>query len=161
MFQSTYLYKVRHIGRTNTTTSISFNPRTYIRYDIQGSFTSLGINKFQSTYLYKVRPSKSPAILPVKGFQSTYLYKVRPAVLLDMPRVILFQSTYLYKVRRGRRRGFLGRSSFNPRTYIRYDLFWRQFTHQPQGFNPRTYIRYDSVMCLHNITSRVSIHVPI
>ena len=33
LFQSTYLYKVRHIGRLILFRIISFNPRTYIRYD--------------------------------------------------------------------------------------------------------------------------------
>ena len=33
VFQSTYLYKVRPITKTSGKTSLSFNPRTYIRYD--------------------------------------------------------------------------------------------------------------------------------
>ena len=33
MFQSTYLYKVRHIKTTLDNLFIGFNPRTYIRYD--------------------------------------------------------------------------------------------------------------------------------
>ena len=32
---------------------------------------------------------------------------------------------------------------FNPRTYIRYDLFYDSSYQRIKGFNPRTYIRYD------------------
>ena len=32
-FQSTYLYKVRHKAKCSRSSSVSFNPRTYIRYD--------------------------------------------------------------------------------------------------------------------------------
>ena len=39
-------------------------------------------------------------------------------------------------------------TSFNPRTYIRYDNV--DFTHESMGicFNPRTYIRYDLVVLI-------------
>ena len=35
LFQSTYLYKVRHIGLSEVAGKKRFNPRTYIRYDIE------------------------------------------------------------------------------------------------------------------------------
>ena len=53
-FQSTYLYKVRHVQMVGPMIVIGFNPRTYIRYDTSGMQT-LSAKKFQSTYLYKVR----------------------------------------------------------------------------------------------------------
>ena len=54
MFQSTYLYKVRPSHSRSKRRLLSFNPRTYIRYD---PFLVLVLKsvKFQSTYLYKVR----------------------------------------------------------------------------------------------------------
>ena len=36
-------------------------------------------------------------------------------------------------------------SSFNPRTYIRYDVLRSASTFNSGGFNPRTYIRYDTL----------------
>ena len=78
-------------------------------------------------------------------FQSTYLYKVRLLQRLYAWLVLRFQSTYLYKVRHI----FLVVvnivfSSFNPRTYIRYDIHYFPQTCSSHSFNPRTYIRYDS-----------------
>ncbi len=55
-----------------------FNPRTYIRYDGAAYAKTLAETKFQSTYLYKVR------LEPYHGYPYGY--------------------------------------GFNPRTYIRYDL---------------------------------------
>ena len=77
LFQSTYLYKVRPTHNSNKRLCVSFNPRTYIRYDGIKRFT-LGISLFQSTYLYKVRRIWRLRHLTSKMFQSTYLYKVRP-----------------------------------------------------------------------------------
>ena len=58
-----------------------------------------------------------------------------------------FQSTYLYKVRRETSQASKARilNSFNPRTYIRYDLISVNITKIINSFNPRTYIRYDSL----------------
>ena len=79
MFQSTYLYKVRH------TLGIII----------------LLVLLFQSTYLYKVRPDWLPSPGGIaKLFQSTYLYKVRPIRMYSAIPSSVFQSTYLYKVRR-------------------------------------------------------------
>ena len=39
MFQSTYLYKVRHDIKTTGSYTVGFNPRTYIRYDIQKAWS--------------------------------------------------------------------------------------------------------------------------
>ena len=55
MFQSTYLYKVRH----------------YL------TFVPVPLIGFQSTYLYKVRPFVEFFSTDDEQFQSTYLYKVR------------------------------------------------------------------------------------
>ena len=50
---------------------------------------------------------------------------------------------------------------FNPRTYIRYDVAIIGPATSAGGFNPRTYIRYDRSMS-EGVTDRpVSIHVPI
>ena len=79
--------------------AICFNPRTYIRYDIERTGSTFTVIRFQSTYLYKVRQ-----------------FVIFVALLH-----YLFQSTYLYKVRQSQ---FFGGScyyGFNPRTYIRYD----------------------------------------
>ena len=54
-------------------------------------------------------------------FQSTYLYKVRPSKSISSSTILLFQSTYLYKVRLQACPVTCIFSSFNPRTYIRYD----------------------------------------
>ena len=66
-----------------------------------------------------------PMMFPIqtKMFQSTYLYKVRQKFDFDLKTEILFQSTYLYKVRL--LDGFIALRllGFNPRTYIRYDIF--------------------------------------
>ena len=57
--------------------------------------------------------------------------------------------------------GTSGNSSFNPRTYIRYDLFYQIHNANINSFNPRTYIRYDSDTNYRVKFSFVSIHVPI
>ena len=100
-----------------------FNPRTYIRYDLARHVSYVLLIRFQSTYLYKVRLFLVLRLVVLFGFQSTYLYKVRLSVKHSRRNIFTFQSTYLYKVR-----PTLGLSqnkisiSFNPRTYIRYDL---------------------------------------
>ena len=120
-FQSTYLYKVRHIKRGYLTFFFSFNPRTYIRYDYLNVW-GWKIVVFQSTYLYKVRP-RSDSYIPYKGrFQSTYLYKVR------------LKENGISRIEQ----------CFNPRTYIRYDFHKPILSFGLLCFNPRTYIRYDS-----------------
>ena len=99
---------------------------------------------FQSTYLYKVRLYKRRGLITRLMFQSTYLYKVRLFGKNLLLRRMLFQSTYLYKVRRINSQGIFHSRSFNPRTYIRYDLL--PSSHKSRHvirFNPRTYIRYD------------------
>ena len=99
----------------------SFNPRTYIRYDLSPIANLNFLCLFQSTYLYKVRRAN---VLPEDiniVFQSTYLYKVR---------LLLFGIPSMPKC-------------FNPRTYIRYDIFFPVFFSIKVSFNPRTYIRYD------------------
>ena len=55
MFQSTYLYKVRRLVRFQFPIFMSFNPRTYIRYDLMDRVALTTWTVFQSTYLYKVR----------------------------------------------------------------------------------------------------------
>ena len=51
--------------------------------------------------------------------------------------------------------------SFNPRTYIRYDHFGLDWEHHRHSFNPRTYIRYDYSLTHFAMVRIVSIHVPI
>ena len=58
----------------------------------------------------------------------------------------VFQSTYLYKVRLYFNKNWYIINSFNPRTYIRYDVVWSWFNGFYRCFNPRTYIRYDCMM---------------
>ena len=99
LFQSTYLYKVRHLNLIKVRLCSCFNPRTYIRYDFCCFAPSNSQQRFQSTYLYKVRPSGGTDKCSTPLFQSTYLYKVRPCRHVRL--LFLF--------------------SFNPRTYIRYD----------------------------------------
>ena len=140
MFQSTYLYKVRHN---------EFSHKILSR-------------QFQSTYLYKVRRMIATIRGGGRRFQSTYLYKVRRFCFLSTDRTPLcfnprtyirydkhrlnlpenhyrFQSTYLYKVRQHVSCAYIIK----------------------RGFNPRTYIRYDIKTTLNNFLIRVSIHVPI
>ena len=77
-FQSTYLYKVRpFFVAKNRDRTVSFNPRTYIRYDTLSFEIYQYYPAFQSTYLYKVRHSNWGVRRSAAGFQSTYLYKVR------------------------------------------------------------------------------------
>ena len=52
-------------------------------------------------------------------------------------------------------------TSFNPRTYIRYDVAELAKIICQNGFNPRTYIRYDGFFFAPCGTCEVSIHVPI
>ena len=122
---------------------VSFNPRTYIRYDgWQPMICVLG-KVFQSTYLYKVRHDILLACNVLILFQSTYLYKVRPHICFHPLAICQFQSTYLYKVRQCRKTVIVLNGSFNPRTYIRYDGVLCSLLTSQTGFNPRTYIRYD------------------
>ena len=116
-----------------------FNPRTYIRYDMNVFKARFSSFKFQSTYLYKVRRMSEFEIARVYGFQSTYLYKVRHKALEQILQGLQFQSTYLYKVR------------------LSKVLLHSQIT----CFNPRTYIRYDAVKTYYYTYEAVSIHVPI
>ena len=76
---------------------------------------------FQSTYLYKVRRDANDNIKMDKRFQSTYLYKVRLGGDDIEQGAARFQSTYLYKVRLFNMMQNKIITSFNPRTYIRYD----------------------------------------
>ena len=139
---------------------VSFNPRTYIRYDIHSAVKSW-MRMFQSTYLYKVRLnghswfkyeycfnprtyirydfSQCHQEREANQFQSTYLYKVRLLNISLKMNMVMFQSTYLYKVRLSE---YTGKS-------------------EPYSFNPRTYIRYDAKGITIQYTQRVSIHVPI
>ena len=55
----------------------------------------------------------------------------------------MFQSTYLYKVRQYSQSSLCSVFCFNPRTYIRYDVFTLSKNNGIFSFNPRTYIRYD------------------
>ena len=82
VFQSTYLYKVRHELGIRSKRQTGFNPRTYIRYDLLSNSFYKCI-KFQSTYLYKVRPFGGSNNVADVLFQSTYLYKVRPKQTSD------------------------------------------------------------------------------
>ena len=77
---------------------LSFNPRTYIRYDFT-SLLNLRLNRFQSTYLYKVR-------LIIAVFKSKkHGFNPRTYIRYDRSDIVVCQ---LFKC-------------FNPRTYIRYD----------------------------------------
>ena len=99
VFQSTYLYKVRH-----------------------GSLWSLSPEEmFQSTYLYKVRPFDCCSDGNRYSFQSTYLYKVRPLLTRFWTLAWCFNPrTYIrYDCMPCPEMPYSG--SFNPRTYIRYD----------------------------------------
>ena len=49
--------------------------------------------------------------------------------------------------------------SFNPRTYIRYDTFTISKPLRQNSFNPRTYIRYDCITNNANIYSLLSMHL--
>ena len=54
--------------------SVSFNPRTYIRYDVADRAAWDGGLWFQSTYLYKVRPTQDIYIMPTHSFNPrTYI----------------------------------------------------------------------------------------
>ena len=100
---------------------------------------------FQSTYLYKVRPSAHFSRLRGSQFQSTYLYKVRLDIINFSIHSHKFQSTYLYKVRLASTSSDRAEdTSFNPRTYIRYDVLRMPKRRRSNSFNPRTYIRYDT-----------------
>ena len=48
---------------------------------------------------------------------------------------------------------------FNPRTYIRYDIDCPCTMRAKIGFNPRTYIRYDCITNNANIYSLLSMHL--
>ena len=112
----------------------SFNPRTYIRYDLSFFKVPLRTLWFQSTYLYKVRLDRWKKRTKRDMFQSTYLYKVRlcKAYLLGFP--VKFQSTYLYKVRQVLVWILPFSQSFNPRTYIRYDGSYPRNDQSPMWF---------------------------
>ena len=100
VFQSTYLYKVRHELGIRSKRQTGFNPRTYIRYDI---------SRFRPPYSF---PCFNPR---------TYIrYDKRPWALIVF--IFVFQSTYLYKVRHELGIRSKRQTGFNPRTYIRYDL---------------------------------------
>ena len=72
----------------------------------------------------------------------------------------MFQSTYLYKVRLSFNLGANdSKSRFNPRTYIRYDINFRDKLTFLFSFNPRTYIRYDCITNNANIYSLLSMHL--
>ena len=78
----------------------SFNPRTYIRYDIYKLRVRRFIFRFQSTYLYKVR---------------LFLYSISSILSRFNPRTYIRYDDDLFP-----EFGII--SGFNPRTYIRYDL---------------------------------------
>ena len=167
--------------RKSSCVPVSFNPRTYIRYDQGAAYAKTLAETFQSTYLYKVRQRLLILIVFTFVFQSTYLYKVRHNQNVSDLRSYQFQSTYLYKVRHNRASNISRRNSFNPRTYIRYDFMPMMFPIQTKMFqstylykvrpvprfflqrnycfNPRTYIRYDCITNNANIYSLLSMHL--
>ena len=100
VFQSTYLYKVRHELGIRSKRQTGFNPRTYIRYDR---------TSFYYTYIQSCFNPRTYIRYDGTVFCVLFLF-------------YQFQSTYLYKVRQGL--GFWSylHPCFNPRTYIRYDL---------------------------------------
>ena len=101
--------------------------------------------RFQSTYLYKVRLIQRLYVFLPLRFQSTYLYKVRQCIYNIIHYEVSFNPrTY---IRYDMESLFQGAAyaSFNPRTYIRYDCKNTAKTAWIKGFNPRTYIRYDQL----------------
>ena len=60
MFQSTHLYKVRPSCPFSSCIAFGFNPRTYIRCDLKRLESILACSRFQSTHLYKVRLNVNP-----------------------------------------------------------------------------------------------------
>ena len=99
----------------------SFNPRTYIRYDML---------HISNKYLYFV-------------FQSTYLYKVRLCKEVDYFHRYGFNPRTYIRYDFGHRALLPFKFCFNPRTYIRYDFSVYSAWALVNCFNPRTYIRYD------------------
>ena len=100
---------------------ISFNPRTYIRYDEINMFVNIINLSFNPRTYIRYDLVRLLILTVLFPFQSTYLYKVRPSYLSCCCTPF----------------------SFNPRTYIRYDGFQILFSTAKIRFNPRTYIRYD------------------
>ena len=122
LFQSTYLYKVRHLNLIKVRLCSCFNPRTYIRYDYHTLRLNLTKYKFQSTYLYKVRHiNRITHELCLSSFNPRTYIRYDLIHWLIPQYVKVFQSTYLYKVRRTSIQCLCYRYGFNPRTYIRYD----------------------------------------
>ena len=121
LFQSTYLYKVRRLENSRRIHRRSFNPRTYIRYDswVLAQVARLFCFNPRTYIRYDVENGCYAEFNPL--FQSTYLYKVRLSFYKVPLRTLWFQSTYLYKVRRKMGCGLCSCACFNPRTYIRYD----------------------------------------
>ena len=98
-----------------------FNPRAYVRCDVHECGFRVGLHV--SIHALKQGATKFLGKYNFNNeFQSTHLYKVRRGAndcgVCDM----MFQSTHLYKVRRMMRlKAKGGKTSFNPRTYIRCD----------------------------------------
>ena len=93
------------------------------------------------------------------GFQSTYLYKVRLiAPIAPFSSKSFNPRTYIrydvWVLFNG-----LDIRGFNPRTYIRYDVKFALITTHWLSFNPRTYIRYDCITNNANIYSLLSMHL--
>ena len=98
-FQSTYLYKVRLGESGYGYVKVSFNPRTYIRYDNPFSQTSDSFLCFNPRTYIRYDRRFSPDMFSSLGFNPrTYIRYDR--MKADRLRLML---------------------SFNPRTYIRYD----------------------------------------
>ena len=140
---------------------MSFNPRTYIRYDKTRLSLQLPLFRFQSTYLYKVRQRDSYCYFDGTCFNPRTYIRYDGLFGSIGANKRQFQSTYLYKVRRTCLTSATNNTSFNPRTYIRYDTDEQELRSLYLCFNPRTYIRYDGVAPLVGLTTYVSIHVPI
>ena len=80
-------------------TYFGFNPRTYIRYDQAGLATCFGNSGFNPRTYIRYDHSYIRYDLVAAEFQSTYLYKVRQSNFFAYRGYSKFQSTYLYKVR--------------------------------------------------------------
>ena len=123
-FQFTYLYKVRLRRMITIVDIICFNSRTYIRYDISIFCCTISDTCFNSRTYIRYDLIGFSSWQMIRLFQFTYLYKVRRNISPHHFICFKFQFTYLYKVRHMIMIMTIMITSFNSRTYIRYDLLW-------------------------------------
>ena len=161
MFQSTYLYKVRHSIINLLWHYSCFNPRTYIRYDSDQLCRYRQRTGFNPRTYIRYDHLLSPIFTHTASFNPRTYIRYDGLFLFRHGLFRLFQSTYLYKVRLNDLVTQRPQPCFNPRTYIRYDKEAPKVFISSIEFQSTYLYKVRHKVLVRDEDDKVSIHVPI